>query len=139
MGTNEDTKGKKGFTVSELEGKAKQYASEIGLAVIFLLTAIFTLVWGPSMKFWAILLSMIFAIIGAVIPNSMMDFLSKALDFVYREKVMLIATGIVLMIIGIFIPAIIFAFVGLIAGGALSQSMKNKASKITISSQEQDN
>jgi len=133
---NNDTKGKKGFTVSELEGKAKKYASEIGLAVIFFLTAIFTLVWGPSMKFWAILLAMIFAIMGAVIPNSMMDFLSKALDFVYRERIMLIVTGVVLMIIGIFIPAIIFAFVGLIAGGALSQSMKNKSSAVSDSSDE---
>jgi H+/Cl- antiporter ClcA len=138
METNKDTKGKKGFTVSELEGKAKQYASEIGLAVIFFLTPIFTLVWGSSMKFWAILLCMIFAILGAVIPHSMMDLFSKALDFVYREKVMLIATGIVLMIIGIFIPAIIFALVGLIAGGALSQSMKNRASKETASFEAQD-
>jgi ABC-type multidrug transport system fused ATPase/permease subunit len=120
---------KTGFTVSELEGTAKKYASEIGLGVIFAMTAIFTLIWGGAMMVWSVILSMILAIIGALVPGSMMAGISKALDYVYRERVMLIITGVVLLVVAIFIPVLIFALVGLIAGGSLSLSMKKKACK----------
>lgn len=134
MEENKEHEKKTGFTVSELEGTAKKYASEIGLGVIFAMTAIFTLIWGGSMMVWSIILSMILAIVGALVPGSMMAGISKALDYVYRERVMLIITGVVLLIIAIFIPVLIFAFVGLIAGGSLSLSMKKKACKTCCTS-----
>lgn len=138
MEENKDNEKKKGFTVSELEGTAKKYASEIGLGVIFAVSAIFALIWGSSMMVWSIILSMVLAIIGALVPGSMMDGISKALDFVYKEKVMLIVTGIVLLIVAIFIPVLIFALVGLIAGGSLSLSMKKKACKTCHHSPKKD-
>lgn len=126
MENKDSNEQRKGFTVSELEGTAKKYASEIGLAVIFIVSAIFTLIWSGAMMVWAILLCMILGVIGAVIPDSMTVGINKSIDFIYKEKIVLIVTGIVLLIIGIFIPVLIFALVGLIAGGALSLSMKKK-------------
>ncbi len=128
MENNESKKNKKGFTVSELEGTAKRFASEIGLAVIFLVTGVFTLIWGGAMMVWSIILCMIFGIVGALISCSMMGWISKALDFIYKDKIILIVIGVVMVIIGIFVPVLIFALVGLVAGGSLSYSMKKKAS-----------
>lgn len=129
MEENKGNDKKKGFTVSELEGTAKKYASEIGLGVIFAVTAIFTLIWGGAMMVWSIILAMILAIVGSLVPGSMMDGISKALDFIYKEKVMLIVTGVVLLIVAIFIPVLIFSVMGLIGGGALSLTMKKKSCK----------
>lgn len=133
MDNNDNQENKSGFTVSELEGTAKKYATEIGLALIFIVTGIFTLIWGGAMMVWSIILCMILAIVGALIPDSMMVWMSKSLDFIYKEKVMLIVSGIVLIIIGLFIPVLIFSLVGLIAGGSLSLSMKRKAPQNTSS------
>ena len=127
MEHNTENEKKSGFTVSELEGTAKKYASEIGLAVIFVVTALFTLIWGGAMMVWSVILCMALAVVGACTPNSMMNMITKALDFVYKEKAILIATGIVLQIVAIFVPVLIFAVLGLIAGGYLSSSMKKKA------------
>ena len=76
---------------------------------------------------WSILLCMILAIIGAIVPDSITLAINRSIEFVYKEKVTLIVIGILLLIIGIFIPVLIFASVGLVAGGTLSLSMKNKA------------
>ena len=126
MENKEERKENKGFTVSELEGTAKRYATEIGLAVIFIVTAMFTLIWGGSMMVWSILLCMIFAIVGAVVSGSMGSWFNRAVDFIYRDKIVLIVSGVVLTIIGIFVPVLIFGLVGLIAGGAISVAMKKK-------------
>ncbi|MCH9617554.1 MAG: hypothetical protein SP4CHLAM5_06790 [Chlamydiia bacterium] len=135
---NNQNEKKTGFTVSELEGTAKKYASEIGLGVIFAMTAIFTLIWGGAMMVWSIILAMILAIIGAVVPGSMMSAISKSLDYVYRERVMLIITGVVLLVVAIFIPVLIFALVGLISGGSLSLSMKKKSCKSCCKTENKD-
>lgn len=139
MDNNDNQENKSGFTVSELEGTAKKYATEIGLAAIFIVTGIFTLIWGGAMMVWSILLCMILAIVGALVPDSMMVWMSKSLDFIYKEKVMLIVSGIVLIIIGLFIPVLIFALVGLIAGGSLSLSMKRKAPQSSSSDSSDSN
>jgi hypothetical protein len=126
MKNKDDNQEKKGFTVSELEGTARKYASEIGISVIFAISAIFTLIWSGAMMVWAVLLCMILAIVGTIIPDSMSKAINKAVDFVYKEKIMLIVTGVVLLIVAIFIPVLIFGLVGLLAGGSLSLSMQHK-------------
>ena len=106
---------------------------KLDLQSIFVVTAIFTLIWGGAMAVWSILLCMIFAIVGAIVPDSMNLGISKCFDFIYKEQMILIVTGIVLLIIGIFIPVLIFALIGLIAGGNLSLSMKKKSHSSTES------
>ncbi|MCH9621184.1 MAG: hypothetical protein S4CHLAM20_06010 [Chlamydiia bacterium] len=138
MDSNNSNNGRKGFTVSELEGTAKKYASEIGLSAIFVVTAIFTLIWGGAMMVWSVLLCMILGIVGTLVPDSMTIWMSKAFDFIYKEKVMLIVVGIVMLVIGIFIPVLIFALIGLIAGGTLSLSMKRKSKDTFDSSSNND-
>ena len=65
----DEEKPRGGFTVSELEDKAKKYGLEICLCTMFILTAIFTLVWGGAMILWSILLCMILGIVGVLFPK----------------------------------------------------------------------
>jgi hypothetical protein len=133
MKNKDENQKQKGFTVSQIEGTVQKYASEIGVSVIFIVTAIFTLIWGGSMVLWSILLCMILAVIGVVIPDSMSIAINKAVDFIYKEKIMLIVTGGVLLIVSIFIPVLIFALVGLLAGSSLSLSMQLKKQNVECS------
>ena len=126
MKNKDENQEKKGFTVSELEGTARKYASEIGISVIFAISAIFALIWSRPMMVWSILLCMILAIVGVIIPDSMSKAINKAVDFIYKEKIILIVTGVVLLVVAIFVPVLIFGLVGLLAGGSISLSMQHK-------------
>lgn len=120
MAKDEEQKGKGGFTVGEIEGKVRKYGLEIALCVVFILTAIFALVWGGAMLLWSILLGMIFAIIGVLVPNSMHKVTTHALKFTSKEKVTGIIMAVIACLLAIFLPPIIFAVVGLVAGKSFS-------------------
>ncbi len=131
MTKDQEPKNKGGFTVGELEGKVKKYGLEIALCVVFVLTAVFALVHGSSMLHWSILLCMIFAIVGILVPKSMDKITTHALRFIYKEKITSIVMGVIACLVAIFLPPIIFAIVGLVAGKAFSLDghMKNPHSK----------
>lgn len=122
---NEPKKG--GFTVGEIEGKMRKYGLEISLCVMFVLTAIFLNIWGGSMLFWAILLSMLCAIVGVLVPKAVHKAMSQALRFVYREKVTSIVVVVVGILLSIFLPIVTLGIVGLFAGKAfaLDANMQN--------------
>lgn len=106
----------KGFKMGELEGKLKRFGLEIALCAIFILTAIFTLVWSGGMLLWSVILSMIFAIVGVLTPRAMDKAITAGLEFVYKEKITSIVMAVVGVLISIFVPAVIFALIGLLAG-----------------------
>ncbi|OGN62872.1 MAG: hypothetical protein A3F09_00020 [Chlamydiae bacterium RIFCSPHIGHO2_12_FULL_49_11] len=112
----EENKPKSGFTVQELQGKAKKFGLEIALCVIFVLTAIFALVWSSAYMVWSILLGMIFAIVGALLPKSVHKFTTSALRFIYREKATSIVFAVLGLVLAVALPMLIFGMVGLIAG-----------------------
>ena len=115
-----DNNPKKGYTVAELEGKVKKYCLEIDLCVMFVLTGIFTLIWGGAMVVWSILLCMIFCIVSVLVPRSINKVTTHTLQFVYKEKITSIIVGVVGVLFSIFLPPIIFAVVGIIAGKTFS-------------------
>jgi hypothetical protein len=115
-----DDKKFNGFTVSELESRVKKYGLEICMCAVFILTAIFTLAWGGSMLLWSILLSMIFGIIGAIFPKPVKKTFHSTLEFIYKEKVTCIAAAVISILASIFLPVVIFALVGLIAGKSIA-------------------
>ncbi len=120
MSNDQEDKSKGGFTVGELEGKMKKYGLEIALCVIFILTAIFALVWGGAMMVWSVLLCMIFAIVGVLVPKSTHKVASQSMRFICKEMITAILVGVVACLIGVFIPPFIFALVGLIAGKTIA-------------------
>ncbi len=121
----DEQKPRNGFTVSELENKVKKYGIEICLCTVFVLTAIFTLVWGGAMILWSILLCMILGIIGALFSKQVKKFLHAGMDLACREKVSSISTAIIALLLSIFLPVIIFALVGLIAGKSIALHVSN--------------
>ncbi len=112
----DEEKPRGGFTVSELEDKAKKYGLEICLCTMFILTAIFTLVWGGAMILWSILLCMILGIVGVLFPKPVKKILHYGMEFVYKEKVTCIIAATVGIVVSILLPVVIFALFGLISG-----------------------
>jgi len=115
----------KGFTMGELEGKMKKYGLEISLCVIFVLSAIFSLIWGGAWLVWSIILTMILGIIGVLFPHTVHNMSTKALHYIYKEKVTSIIIAVVGLLLSIFLPPLIFAAVGLIAGKSFSIDAKS--------------
>ncbi len=119
----------KGFKISELENKVKEYGLEISLCSMFVLTAIFTLVWGEPMLRWSILLTMILGIIGIVFPKQVKKALHSSMEFAFKEKATRIALAVIGIIVSVLLPAAMFAFIGLLAGKSIvmhaSQSCDN--------------
>ena len=109
-----------GFTVSELEIKAKKYGLEICLCAMFILTAIFTLAWGGAMLLWSVLLCMLLAIVGVIFPKQVKKILHSGMDFIYKEKVTCITFAVIGILVSIFLPVIIFALIGLVAGKTIA-------------------
>lgn len=107
---------KNGFTVGEIQGKMKKYGLEISLCAIFILTGIFTLIWGGIWVFWAIVLCMVGAVLGILFPMPINKVVTKALEFIYKEKFTSIVIAVLGIVLAVFLPPIIFALVGVIAG-----------------------
>lgn len=128
MANEKEPSFKKGFTVHELEGNFKKHGFEITLTAIFALTAIFSLLWSGWVVTWSILLCMIFAIVGIFIPQSMHKSLGKAVRLIYKEDVSAVIAAVVGLLVAIFLPLLIFAVVGLIAGKTLSRKNMMEAS-----------
>ena len=108
-----------GFTVSELEDKFKKYGLEICLCAMFILSAIFALIWGGMMLSWSILLTMILGIVGILLPKQIQKVHKATFDFIYKEKVTAIAAAVIGILLSILIPPLVFAFTGLVAGKSL--------------------
>lgn len=115
----DEQKPRGGFTVSEIENKFKEYGLEICLCIMFILTAIFTLVWGGAMLLWSILLSMILAIVGVLFPKPVKKILNGCMEFICKEKTTSIVSAVLGILVSIFLPVIIFALFGLVAGKAI--------------------
>lgn len=115
-----DEKPRNGFTVSELEAKFKKHGLEVTLCAIFILSAIFTLIWGGAMVLWSILLSMILAIVGALFHVPIKKFLHVNAEKIYKEKTACIVVAVVGVLLSIIFPVIIFAIIGLVAGKSLA-------------------
>lgn len=130
MAENENPKKDSGYTVKQIEGKVKKYGLEIALVVMFILSAIFPLVWGGAWVVWSIILCMIFAIIGVLVPRSTHKLTSHALQFIYKEKVTSIAIAIVGVLITIFLTPVFFAIIGLMAGKTFSLDARMEGSSL---------
>ena len=110
---------KEGVSVQELESLARKYTTEVFLILaIFVasISSIFNFFTGAG---WSIAFAGLGAIISLSIPGSIMNFQKKLLKFFFKqEKAVQITIGVVRIVVGLFIPFIIFAELGLLAGCA---------------------
>ena len=110
---------KEGFTVKELQQKSKKYAVEISLSAIFAVSAIFAIIWGASMMVWSIILCMVLAIVGALLPGYTNSITKASMGFIGKQPIVGIVIAVVFIILAIFIPVIPFALLGLSGGKSL--------------------
>lgn len=110
-------KSKSGVSVEEIEGFTRKYIVEV-FSIITIILATISSAWdfftGPK-------LSLFFAggaaILAVIFPKQIDNVLGKYFSFVRKqERMSQIIIGIVQIIIAIFIPFIIFAKIGFLAG-----------------------
>ena len=116
---------REGVTVEDLEKFARKYTNEVFLILALLIatvSSVFGFFTGPV---WSVLFMGILAIVALALPERIGNFLRKILKFqVTAEKSITIMIGIVRIIIGLFIPFVLFAELGLLAGYAFHTTAK---------------
>ncbi len=110
---------KEGVSVEEIEKFARKYTNEVFLIlalIIATISSVFGFFTGPS---WSLIFAGLLAIIGVALPGQVGKFLKKLLKFqATSPKTTIIIIGIVRIVIAVFIPFILFAEIGLLAGYA---------------------
>ncbi|MDP1608270.1 MAG: hypothetical protein Q8L98_03020 [Chlamydiales bacterium] len=108
---------KEGISVQELEDFARKYSSEVFSVIALVIAAIssiFDFFTGPG---WAILFMTIGAVLGIFFPTPVDKGLKQLYEFVFKqEKSTQLILGGVKIVIAIFIPFVLFAITGLLAG-----------------------
>lgn len=104
-------------SVQELENFAKKNRLEVFYSIAFILAAIFSFVFFG--KVWSIFAVAIGGVVGAWFPRNVGSLFSSMLEFVFKQErvTQLILAGVGL-VIAIFLPPVIFAFLGLLGGKA---------------------
>jgi hypothetical protein len=117
---------KEGVSVEEIESFARKYTSEVFAAIAIIIASIssaFDFFTGPG---WSLLLAGLGAVVGIIFPGPVESFLAKCYSFVQKqEKSTQIIIGVVRIIIGLFIPFVIFTMMGLLAGSSYHEHMKH--------------
>lgn len=117
---------KEGVSVEEIEQFSRKYTAEIFSAIAIIIatiSSIFDFFTGPG---WSLLLAGLGAVIGIIFPYPVENFLAKCYSFVQKqEKSTQIIIGVVRIIIALFIPFVIFAIMGLLAGSSYHEHMKH--------------
>ncbi|GAB4186976.1 MAG: hypothetical protein Tsb0015_05250 [Simkaniaceae bacterium] len=112
-----DNEGEKkpGVSVHEIENFSKKHRLEIFHCVAFILSALFTFwFFGAA---WSIFLAALGGVIGVWLPKKVDGFLRKVKGFVFKqETITQIVLGVVGWILSIFVPPLIFLYLGLMGG-----------------------
>lgn len=108
---------KEGVSVQEVEDFARKYTTEVFtvLAIIIgSISSMYDFFTGPKMTIAFIAIGMI---LGIFFPAPVEKGLKQFYSFCYKqEKMTQMILGLVNIVIGLFIPFVIFGFLGLLAG-----------------------
>jgi uncharacterized membrane protein len=114
-----DGKKKEGVSVKEVEEFAKKHRFEVFFCLLFLLACIFGLA-GMFGTGWSILLAMVGAALGVLLPAKIDHLLKSVFHFVLKqEKTLLIVLGAVALLIACILPFVVFFVVGAAGGHAM--------------------
>lgn len=108
---------KEGVSVEEIEHFARKYTAEVFLALAVVIASIsstFDFFTGPG---WSLLLGGLGAVVSIIFPEQIARMFDKFYSFTNKqEKSTQIIIGVVRLIVAIFVPFIIFAEIGCLAG-----------------------
>jgi hypothetical protein len=108
---------KDGVSVQEVEDFARKYTVEVfsAFAIVFgAISSMYDFFTGPKIT---ILFATIGVILGVFFPAPVEKGLKQFYDFTFKqEKMTQLIIGCVKVVIGLFIPFVLFGFIGLLAG-----------------------
>ena len=108
---------KEGVSVEELETFARKYTTEVFLIlaiIIASISSIFNFFTGPG---WSLSFAGIGAILSIAFPETVVKFQKKIFDLISKqEKAIQITVGVVRLVLALFLPFILFAEIGFLAG-----------------------
>jgi hypothetical protein len=112
---------KEGVSFQELEGFTRKHTNELLLILAIFIAALSSMIGIFSGSGWAIALASLCAIVSIIIPQPIIKMEKKMLGFLGKqEKTVQIVIGVVRLIVALFLPFLIFAEIGLLAGVAMS-------------------
>ncbi|MDN3508242.1 MAG: hypothetical protein P0S94_04910 [Simkaniaceae bacterium] len=117
---------KEGVSVQEIENFGKKYRLELFFCIIFILATFFSrFLYGLG---WSVFLAGIGGIIGIWIPKKIERATIGCFRFLRRQKSMTrwILAG-VCFVLSVFLPPLVFAIIGLVAGHALHHNAMKSA------------
>lgn len=108
---------KDGVSVQEIENFARKYTNEVFsilALIVATISSVFDFFTGAG---WSVVFAGIFAILAIIFPNQIERGLKKMYKVLSRdEKSTQIILGIVRIVIALFLPFILFGFLGLLSG-----------------------
>ena len=111
---------KEGVSVKEIEGFVRQHIMEsfwFVAVVIGTISSIFDFFTGPS---WSLIFAGVGILVSIIFPENIGKLHAKLMGFLHKqEKTAQIVIGIVIIVISVFVPFILFAVMGLLAGMGL--------------------
>lgn len=107
-----DKKLKEGVSVQELENFGKKYRCQIFLVLYFLLATLFTFIFFGAA--WSVFLTGIGGILGVFVPDKIQTIKKATSQFLSKqENTTKLVLGVVGVIFALFLPPLIFFFIGL--------------------------
>jgi uncharacterized membrane protein YjjP (DUF1212 family) len=106
---------KEGIKIQELEKFTKKYRFEVFFCLAFILASFFSFIFFGAA--WSIYLTGLGGILGMWLPTRIEKFGHFTLQFIFKqEKITQIVLAVVGLIFSIFLPPLIFFFLGLMGG-----------------------
>lgn len=116
----------KDFSIKEIEAFTKKNRFQVGVGLAIVLASLFS--YFLSMMGLSILGSAVGALIGILFPTQADKITKMVVQFVGRqEHTTQLVLGAVLLILGIFLPPVIFLLIGLHGGKDIRQMSSGKS------------
>jgi hypothetical protein len=108
---------KEGVSVEEIEKLARKYTTEGFLLISFIVATISSIIGFFTGPGWSLTFAGFGAILGFALPKKIEIIEKNIIQFIYKQtKTAEIIIGVIRLILAIFMPFIIFAEIGLLAG-----------------------
>jgi len=121
----DDNKSKDSLSMKELGELAKKNRFEVFFCLIFLIACLFGIV-GYVKPGWSLFSTVVGSILGILFPFKMDLVIKSTFHFIFKqEKTVFIVLGVGILVLSIFVPFLIFAFLGIIGGRTLHQMAVN--------------
>lgn len=115
---------KKGVSVEEMQSFCKNFGLEITLCIVFILSAIFSLIF--DVHVWSIILAGIGGVVGVLVPKPIHRLWSSIMEYAStsNNKIGPLVTSVAAIVLSIVLAPLFFLAIGLGSGSAFIMHKK---------------